>query len=34
VIDEVVEPAQTRGALARAIVAAPQTRGQHGNIPL
>jgi acetyl-CoA/propionyl-CoA carboxylase carboxyl transferase subunit len=34
VVDEVVEPAQTRGALARAIAAAPQTRGQHGNIPL
>ena len=34
VIDEVVQPEQTRGALARAIAAAPQTRGQHGNIPL
>lgn len=34
VIDEVVEPAQTRSAFARAIVAAPQVRGQHGNIPL
>jgi acetyl-CoA/propionyl-CoA carboxylase carboxyl transferase subunit len=34
VIDEVVQPEETRGALARAIAAAPQTRGQHGNIPL
>jgi acetyl-CoA/propionyl-CoA carboxylase carboxyl transferase subunit len=34
VIDEVVEPTVTRGALARAIASAPQTRGQHGNIPL
>jgi acetyl-CoA/propionyl-CoA carboxylase carboxyl transferase subunit len=34
VIDEVIEPAATREALARAIAAAPQVRGQHGNIPL
>jgi acetyl-CoA/propionyl-CoA carboxylase carboxyl transferase subunit len=34
VIDEVVEPAVTRGAIARAIAEAPQRRGQHGNIPL
>ena len=34
VVDEVVAPAETRSALARAIVEAPQTRGQHGNIPL
>jgi acetyl-CoA/propionyl-CoA carboxylase carboxyl transferase subunit len=34
VVDEIVEPAVTRGALARAIAAAPQARGQHGNIPL
>jgi acetyl-CoA/propionyl-CoA carboxylase carboxyl transferase subunit len=34
VVDEIVEPAQTRGALARAIAEAPQRRGQHGNIPL
>ncbi len=34
VIDEVVEPAKTRSAIAAAIVAAPQRRGQHGNIPL
>ena len=34
VIDEVIEPAKTRQALAEAIAAAPQLRGQHGNIPL
>jgi len=34
VIDEVVEPTRTRGAIAAAIVAAPQVRGEHGNIPL
>jgi acetyl-CoA/propionyl-CoA carboxylase carboxyl transferase subunit len=34
VIDEVVEPEVTRGAVARAIAEAPQRRGQHGNIPL
>lgn len=34
VIDEVVEPASTRGALAAAIDEVPQVRGQHGNIPL
>jgi acetyl-CoA/propionyl-CoA carboxylase carboxyl transferase subunit len=34
VVDEIVEPAVTRGALARAIADAPQARGQHGNIPL
>jgi len=39
VIDEVVEPAATRSAIARALVAAmpagqPPARGQHGNIPL
>lgn len=34
VVDEIVEPTVTRGALARAIVDAPQRRGQHGNIPL
>ena len=34
VVDEIVEPAVTRGALARAIAAAPARRGQHGNIPL
>jgi acetyl-CoA/propionyl-CoA carboxylase carboxyl transferase subunit len=34
VIDEVIDPATTREALARAIAAAPRSRGQHGNIPL
>ncbi len=34
VVDEVVEPSATRRALAAAIAAAPQLRGQHGNIPL
>ena len=34
VIDEVVEPERTRSTLARALVDAPQVRGQHGNIPL
>jgi acetyl-CoA/propionyl-CoA carboxylase carboxyl transferase subunit len=34
VIDEVIEPARTRQAIADAIAAAPSTRGQHGNIPL
>ena len=34
VIDEVVEPTQTRSALAAAIKAAPAVRGDHGNIPL
>ena len=34
VVDEVLEPQHTRSAIARAIVAAPQVRGQHSNIPL
>ena len=34
VIDEVIEPAKTRQALADAIAAADQARGRHGNIPL
>jgi acetyl-CoA/propionyl-CoA carboxylase carboxyl transferase subunit len=34
VIDEVIEPAKTRQALADAIASAPHVRGQHGNIPL
>jgi len=34
VVDEIVEPAETRSALARAIHAAGYTRGLHGNIPL
>jgi acetyl-CoA/propionyl-CoA carboxylase carboxyl transferase subunit len=34
VVDEVVDPARTRSAVAAAILAAPQRRGNHGNIPL
>lgn len=34
VIDEIIEPARTRTALALAIAEAPQRRGHHGNIPL
>jgi acetyl-CoA/propionyl-CoA carboxylase carboxyl transferase subunit len=34
VIDELVEPAKTREALALAIAQAPDRRGSHGNIPL
>jgi acetyl-CoA/propionyl-CoA carboxylase carboxyl transferase subunit len=34
VVDEIVEPAKTREALARAIAEAPARRGAHGNIPL
>jgi acetyl-CoA/propionyl-CoA carboxylase carboxyl transferase subunit len=34
VIDEVIEPLQTREAIIRAIADAPQRRGHHGNIPL
>jgi len=34
VIDEIVEPAKTRHAIARAIAEAPARRGAHGNIPL
>jgi acetyl-CoA/propionyl-CoA carboxylase carboxyl transferase subunit len=34
VVDEVVDPARTRSAVAAAILAAPQRRGDHGNIPL
>ncbi len=34
VVDEIVEPAKTRQALARAISEAPARRGAHGNIPL
>ena len=34
VVDEVVEPGQTRQALADAIADAIPTRGAHGNIPL
>jgi acetyl-CoA/propionyl-CoA carboxylase carboxyl transferase subunit len=34
VVDEIIEPTRTRSALAKAIAAAPATRGNHGNIPL
>jgi acetyl-CoA/propionyl-CoA carboxylase carboxyl transferase subunit len=34
VIDEIIEPSQTRGAVIQAIADAPQRRGHHGNIPL
>ncbi|HEV2450921.1 MAG TPA: carboxyl transferase domain-containing protein [Streptosporangiaceae bacterium] len=34
VVDEIIEPAHTRQALADAIAEAPATRGSHGNIPL
>jgi len=34
VVDEIIEPTATRSALAIAIAAAPQRRGNHGNIPL
>jgi acetyl-CoA/propionyl-CoA carboxylase carboxyl transferase subunit len=33
-VDEVVDPANTRSAVARAIAEVPQVRGHHGNIPL
>jgi acetyl-CoA/propionyl-CoA carboxylase carboxyl transferase subunit len=33
-VDEIVEPKNTRTALARALAAAPNRRGSHGNIPL
>ncbi|MGX7826967.1 acyl-CoA carboxylase subunit beta [Actinokineospora sp. 24-640] len=34
VVDEVIEPRQTRQRLAEALAAAPAGRGAHGNIPL
>jgi acetyl-CoA/propionyl-CoA carboxylase carboxyl transferase subunit len=34
VVDEVIDPAQTRRKLAEALAAAPAGRGAHGNIPL
>jgi acetyl-CoA/propionyl-CoA carboxylase carboxyl transferase subunit len=34
VVDEVIDPKVTRTAIARALAAAPQRRGNHGNIPL
>jgi acetyl-CoA/propionyl-CoA carboxylase carboxyl transferase subunit len=34
VVDEIIEPSRTWEAIVRAIAAAPQRRGHHGNIPL
>jgi acetyl-CoA/propionyl-CoA carboxylase carboxyl transferase subunit len=34
VVDELIEPAQTRRAITAALAAAPEARGAHGNIPL
>ncbi|AUS78008.1 propionyl-CoA carboxylase subunit beta [Actinoalloteichus sp. AHMU CJ021] len=34
VVDEVIEPSQTRRRVAEALAAAPAARGRHGNIPL
>jgi acetyl-CoA/propionyl-CoA carboxylase carboxyl transferase subunit len=34
VVDEVIEPSQTRHKLVEALAAAPSRRGHHGNIPL
>jgi acetyl-CoA/propionyl-CoA carboxylase carboxyl transferase subunit len=34
VVDELIDPSETRGALAAALAAAPAGRGAHGNIPL
>ncbi|MEU6709877.1 carboxyl transferase domain-containing protein [Nonomuraea sp. NPDC046802] len=34
VIDEVIEPAETRGAIAKVLAQATPARGAHGNIPL
>jgi acetyl-CoA/propionyl-CoA carboxylase carboxyl transferase subunit len=33
-VDEIIEPAATRARVIAAISAAPQVRGDHGNIPL
>ncbi len=33
-VDDVVQPAQTRKRLVAALAAAPAGRGAHGNIPL
>ena len=33
-VDEIIEPAKTRSALAKVIAEAPHRRGAHGNIPL
>ena len=34
VIDEIIDPARTRQAIARAIAEEPRARGAHRNIPL
>jgi acetyl-CoA/propionyl-CoA carboxylase carboxyl transferase subunit len=34
VVDEIIDPAQTRAMIAQAIAEAPQARGAHRNIPL
>src|SRR5690606_13014690 len=34
VVDEVIEPTHTRGAIAKALAQATPARGAHGNIPL
>jgi acetyl-CoA/propionyl-CoA carboxylase carboxyl transferase subunit len=34
VVDELLEPAQTRSGVVRALAAVPPARGHHGNIPL
>ena len=34
VVDEVISPAETRGAIARVLAQATPARGSHGNIPL
>jgi len=34
VVDELVEPTETRGALVSALASVPARRGSHGNIPL
>ena len=34
VVDDIVDPALTRGRIAAALAAAPAARGAHGNIPL
>jgi acetyl-CoA/propionyl-CoA carboxylase carboxyl transferase subunit len=34
VVDDVIEPKETRHRIAEAIAGAPAARGAHGNIPL
>ena len=34
VVDELIEPSQTRSAITIALAAVPAARGAHGNIPL